>query len=995
MRLQILVLQVSVFLLALFLYPSSVLPNSLFHGDARVLILMKASMADPNRLLDDWSTSNHSNHCSWTGVKCDHIGRVMALDLSSMNITGPFPSQLTYLPTLRLLNVSNNFLDGSFPSNISKLRNLEVLDVYNNNMSGALPADLRYLVKLKHLNLGGNFFSGIIPGEYGKLTNLEFLGLHGNSLGGRIPRELGNLGNLTFLYLGYFNEFDSGIPPELGNLSKLVYLDMSSCNLSGSIPPELSALKNLHTLFLPTNGLTGPIPPRLGRLTSLKSLDLSNNDLSGEIPMELSELKELRLLNLFMNRLHGGIPSFIGDLPNLEVLQLWQNNFTGLLPQQLGVSGKLLEVDVSSNKLTGSIPPNLCKGGRLQILIILNNLFFGPIPDSLGKCNSLVKVRLGKNYLNGWIPEGLLYIPQLTMIELHNNYLSGSIPEGSINNGSSVLGLLKLSNNRLSGPLPSSIGKLSSVQNVLINGNKLTGNVPPEIGQLGKVSKIDLSNNRFSGMIPKEISHCTVLTYLDLSQNDFSGPIPLEITGMRILNYVNLSRNHLNGSIPREFKNMQSLSSADLSYNNLSGLVPESGLFSFFNASSFAGNPNLCGPHLGSCSIGSPTQAHIKGQVSPSLKLVLALGLLFCSLVFAIGAVVKARALKKERDAGSLKMTAFQKLDFGGDDVLECIKEDTVIGRGGAGIVYRGIMPNGEEVAVKKLMGIGTSQNSSNDHGFSAEIQTLGSIRHRHIVRLLAFCSNHDTNLLVYEYMPNGSLGEVLHGNKGGHLHWHTRYKIALEAAKGLCYLHHDCCPLIVHRDVKSNNILLDSNFEAHVADFGLAKFLQDSGTSECMSAIAGSYGYIAPEYAYTLKVDEKSDVYSFGVVLLELITGRKPVGENEFGEGVDIVQWVKKTSNSKREAVEKIIDPRLSSFPPEEAMHIFFVALLCVEEHSVQRPTMREVVQMLTDSPKSKPNMQYFSVSPAHGKESNKPVLSPPQSNKPVSSPPPDLLSI
>lgn len=989
MKLQILALQVSVFLLALFLYPSSALPNSSFHGDARVLILIKASMADPKPLLDNWSTSDHSSHCSWTGVKCDHIGRVVTLDLSGMNISGSFPTQLANLPALRFLNISNNCLNGSLSSNLSKLRNLEVLDVYNNNLLGALPVSLRYLVKLRHLDLGGNYFSGSIPGEYGKLTNLEFLALNGNSLGGRIPRELGNLGNLKFLYLGYFNQFDGGIPSEIGNLSKLVYLDLSNCNLSGTIPSELSGLRNLNTLFLQTNGLTGPIPPRLGHLLSLQSMDLSNNHLSGEIPMELSELKELRLLNLFMNRLRGGIPSFIGDLPNLEVLQLWQNNFTGLVPQQLGISGSLVEVDVSSNKLTGSIPPNLCKGGRLQILIILNNLFFGPIPDSLGKCNSLMKVRMGQNYLNGWIPEGLLYMPKLNMIELHNNYLSGSIPEGSINNGSSVLGHLKLSNNRLSGPLPSSIGKLSSLQIVLINGNQLTGNVPPEIGQLEKISQIDFSKNRFSGMIPKEISNCTVLTYLDLSQNEFSGPIPVEITRMRILNYVNLSRNHLNGSIPREFENMQSLSSADFSHNNLSGLVPESGLFSFFNASSFAGNPNLCGPHLGPCSIRSPVQAHIKSQVSPSLKLVLALGLLFCSLVFAIVAVVKARALRKEREAGSLKMTAFQKLSFGGDDVLECIKEDTVIGRGGAGIVYRGIMPNGEEVAVKKLMGIGTSQDSSHDHGFSAEIQTLGSIRHRHIVRLLAFCSNQDTNLLVYEYMPNGSLGELLHGNKGGHLHWNTRYKIALEAAKGLCYLHHDCCPLIVHRDVKSNNILLDSNFEAHVADFGLAKFLQDSGTSECMSAIAGSYGYIAPEYAYTLKVDEKSDVYSFGVVLLELITGRKPVGESEFGEGVDIVQWVKKTSESKKEAVKKIIDPRLSVFPVEEAMHIFFVALLCVEEQSVQRPTMREVVQMLTDSPKCKPNMQSFSLSPAHGKESNKPPSSPPPA-----SPPPDLLS-
>ncbi|CAN6481292.1 unnamed protein product [Victoria cruziana] len=240
-------------------------------------------------------------------------------------------------------------------------------------------------------------------------------------------------------------------------------------------------------------------------------------------------------------------------------------------------------------------------------------------------------------------------------------------------------------------------------------------------------------------------------------------------------------------------------------------------------------------------------------------------------------------------------------------------------------------------------------KNNRNDHGFSAEIRTLGRIRHRNIVRLLGCCSNAETNLLVYEYMPNGSLGDFLHGKKGGHLRWEMRYKIAVEAAKGLCYLHHDCSPLIVHRDVKSNNILLDSDFEAHVADFGLAKFLLDAGASECMSSVAGSYGYIAPEYAYTLRVDEKSDVYSFGVVLLELITGRKPVGE--FGEGVDIVRWVGKMISSSVEpstVVASLVDSRLSDYPLESVKHMFNLAMRCVEEQSSKRPTMREVVHML-----------------------------------------------
>jgi hypothetical protein len=294
---------------------------------------------------------------------------------------------------------------------------------------------------------------------------------------------------------------------------------------------------------------------------------------------------------------------------------------------------------------------------------------------------------------------------------------------------------------------------------------------------------------------------------------------------------------------------MKSLTSADFSHNNFSGSIPEFGQYSFFNSTSFSGNPQLCGSYLNPCNYSStsPLQFHDQNsstsQVPGKFKLLFALGLLGCSLVFAVLAIIKTRKIR--RNSNSWKLTAFQKLEFGCENILECVKENNIIGRGGAGIVYRGLMPNGEPVAVKKLLGI--SRGSSHDNGLSAEVQTLGQIRHRNIVRLLAFCSNKETNLLVYEYMPNGSLGEVLHGKRGGFLKWDTRLKIAIEAAKGLCYLHHDCSPLIIHRDVKSNNILLSSDFEAHVADFGLAKFLQDTGASECMSAIAGSYGYIAP----------------------------------------------------------------------------------------------------------------------------------------------------
>ncbi|XP_039137138.1 LOW QUALITY PROTEIN: leucine-rich repeat receptor-like serine/threonine-protein kinase BAM1 [Dioscorea cayenensis subsp. rotundata] len=988
-------------LLLLLLRSSVVAPATELGLEAEALMAIKAAVSDPGGALSSWDAA--VDHCGWVGVHCDAARRVTLLDISSMNLTGvlspevghlrgllhltaavnsfsgPIPVTLSRVSNLRTLNLSNNIFNGSFPSPLSRLKNLRILDLYNNNMSGPLPVEVAELRNLHHLHLGGNFFSGEIPRVYGSWEFIEYLAVSGNSLTGFIPAELGNLRKLQQLYVGYFNSYSGGIPPEIGNLSELVRLDMANCGLSGEIPPEIGILENLDTLFLQVNGLSGEITPELGKLRSLKSMDISNNALTGEIPPSLAELKNLTLLNLFRNKLHGAIPEFIGALPQLEVLQLWENNFTGSIPRSLGTSGSLQLLDVSSNKLTGSLPPELCSGNKLHTLIALGNFLFGPIPDTLGGCQSLTRIRMGENYLNGSIPAGLFSLPILAQIELQDNLLTGAFPETGKSTISPNLGQISLSNNRLSGPLPPTIGNYSGVQKLLLNQNLFSGEIPPEIGRLQQLSKLDFSGNRFSGLITPAISQCKLLTFVDLSRNNLSGQIPSEITGMRILNYLNLSRNALDGTIPPSIAAMQSLTAVDFSYNNLSGLVPGTGQFSYFNSTSFVGNPNLCGPYLNPCiSSNTSRSSHSHGPLSASLKLLLVLGLLLCSIAFAIAAIIKARSLKKASEARAWKLTAFQRLDFSCDDVLNCLKEENIIGKGGAGIVYKSVMPNGDQVAVKRLPAM--SRGSSHDHGFSAEIQTLGRIRHRHIVRLLGFCSNHETNLLVYEYMPNGSLGEVLHGKKGGHLHWDTRYKIAVEAAKGLCYLHHDCSPLILHRDVKSNNILLDSNFEAHVADFGLAKFLQDSGTSECMSAIAGSYGYIAPEYAYTLKVDEKSDVYSFGVVLLELVSGRKPVGE--FGDGVDIVQWVRKMTDSNKEGVLKILDPRLPTVPLHEAMHIFSIAMLCVEEQSVARPTMREVVQMLTELPKP-------SASKQEDHEDDDSI------ENPGEIPPPDLLSI
>ncbi|KAJ8755637.1 hypothetical protein K2173_022232 [Erythroxylum novogranatense] len=945
-------------------------------NDFHALLNLKHGFEFPEPALDTWNSSSPSSVCSWTGVQCSNK-RVVALDLTDLNLYGSVSprqisrlDQLTILSlagnnftgtievvgliNLRFLNISNNELSGDLDWNYTSLSDLELFDAYNNNFTAPLPLGVLSLKKLMHLDLGGNFFYGKIPPSYGQLVGLEYLQLAGNDLSGKIPGELGNLTKLRELYLGYYNAFEGGIPVEIGNLANLVELDLSKCGLDGSIPQELGNLKQLESLYVYTNLFTGSIPKELGNLTNLVFLDLSNNALTGEIPSEFNNLKQLKLFNLFMNRLHGSIPDYVAEFPHLDTLGLWMNNFTGVIPSKLGQNGKLQFLDLSSNKLTGTIPRDLCYSNQLRILILLKNFLFGPIPEGLGTCFSLTRVRMGENYLNGSIPNGFIYLPELNLVELQNNFLSGTLSENSDSSSKPAkLGQLNLSNNLLSGALPVSLSNFSALQILLLGGNQFSGPIPQSVGELRQVLKLDLSRNSLSGAIPPQLGNCFHLTVLDVSQNNLSGSIPPEISNIRILNFLNLSRNHLNGSIPKSIVSMKSLTTADFSFNDFSGKVPETGQFSFFNASSFAGNPQLCGSLLNNPCNFTALTSNTPGKAPNNFKLIFALGLLICSLIFATAAIIKAKSIKKS-GSDSWKMTAFQKLEFTVTDILECVKDGNVIGRGGAGIVYHGKMPSGVEIAVKKLLGFGTN---SHDNGFRAEIQTLGNIRHRNIVRLLAFCSNKETNLLVYEYMRNGSLGEALHGKKGGFLGWNLRYKIAIEAAKGLCYLHHDCSPLIVHRDVKSNNILLNSSFEAHVADFGLAKFLVDGGASQCMSSIAGSYGYIAPEYAYTLRVDEKSDVYSFGVVLLELLTGRRPVGG--FEDGVDIVQWTRKATNNRKEEMMSIVDPRLRMVPKEEAMHLFFIASLCSQENSIERPTMREVVQMLSEYPRHSPNYQ------------------------------------
>ncbi|BBH05527.1 Leucine-rich receptor-like protein kinase family protein [Prunus dulcis] len=942
-----------------FIFLSFSSPSCANSGDLDALLKLKNAMNTGHKTSGSHVTSNKAEWSLLTSPTRDWASKQARQPHHRWQQPNRrLPAAMANLTCLKHLNISNNIFIGPFPGEIFLgMPELEVLDAYNNQFSGQLPPELASCKRLKHLQMGGNYFTGEIPENYSNIQSLEYLGLNGNWLTGKLPASLALLKNLKELYVGYFNSFDGGIPPELGSLTWLQVLDLASCNLSGSIPRSLGLLKHLGSLFLQVNCLNGFIPPELSGMASLMALDLSINKLTGEIPESFSELKSISLLNLQKNNLYGSIPDFIGHLPHLEVLNLWENNFTFELPESLGRNGRLVDLDVTGNHLTGLIPQDLCRGGRLKALILMDNHFFGPIPEELGQCKSLVKIRMMKNRITGTVPVGIFNLPNVVTIELNENYLSGQLPTQMY---ADSLAILTLSGNQISGVIPRAIGNLNNLQTLSLEMNKFYGKIPKEIFYLKWLSKINISINNLGGEIPASISNCSSLTFLDFSRNNLVGEIPRGTTKLEAIQLVNFSRNQLTGQIPDEIRYITSLTTLDLSYNNFTGTIPQSS--QFLAIVSFEGNPYLCRNVSCPSLINQRAREH-NAFGSPSKLALIIIGpllvlLLIILLIFLFVKVYRITKMRKIQKSKGWRLIVFQQLHLNVEDLLQCLKLENIIGKGSAGVVYRGTMPSGLDVAIKQL--VGSSRGGQRDHGFSAEIKTLGQIKHRNIVRLLGYMSNNESNLLLYEYMPNGSLGKLLHGPNAAELQWERRYKIAVEAAKGLCYLHHDCSPLIIHGMSSPITSCWTPTWRLMLPILGSLSTFKDLQIA-CLPLLVPLA--TSPQYGYTLKVDEKIDVYSFGVVLLELITGRKPVMNLE-DEDMNIVSWVRKTTSkipykpspASPAVLLALVDPKLSGYPLQGVLYLFNIAMMCVENDSCARPTMRAVVNMLTNPPPSSP---------------------------------------
>ncbi|KAJ0449503.1 putative protein kinase RLK-Pelle-LRR-II family [Helianthus annuus] len=492
-------------------------------------------------------------------------------------------------------------------------------------------------------------------------------------------------------------------------------------------------------------------------------------------------------------------------------------------------------------------------------------------------------------------------------------------------------------------------------------GQNLSGTLSPTIENLSNLQSIMLQDNAISGSIPGAIGKLRKLQTLDLSGNKFSGALPSSLGDLNNLNLLRLNNNSLTGPVPHSLSELGSLTLVDLSYNNLSGLLPKISARTF----KIIGNPLLCEHNSeNGCSVVYPEPLAFppNGESSPddkSRRLAIALGTSFGAVLLLILVVVfliwwRIRKNKQiffdvndqydpEICLGHLRRFTFKELRAATDN----FHVKNILGKGGFGIVYKGLLTDGTVVAVKKLK---DDNNFGGEVQFQTEVETISLAVHRNLLRLWGFCSTENERILVYPFMANGSVASKLRDQIHGKpvLDWSRRKNIALGTARGLLYLHEQSDPKIIHRDVKAANILLDEDFEAVVGDFGLAKLL-DHCDSHVTTAVRGTVGHIAPEYLSTGQSSDKTDVFGFGILLLELITGQKALdfGKTAANQKGVMLDWVKKLHQDGK--LNLMVDKSLkNNFDRVELEEMVQVALLCTQFSPSNRPKMSEVLRML-----------------------------------------------
>ncbi|CAL0303723.1 unnamed protein product [Lupinus luteus] len=885
---------------------------------------------DPCSGENNWKSVNQSQgsensvtcNCSFANNTACHV---ISIVLKSQNLSGTLPPELVRLPYLQEIDLTLNYLNGTIPRQWGSL-NLVNISFLGNRVTGSIPKELGNITTLKSLVLEFNQLYGDLPPELGNLTQIERLLLTSNNFSGEIPATFAKLTTLKHVRVGD-NQFSGAIPSFIQSWINLEILVIQGSGFSGPIPSGISLLKNLTDLRITDlNGSDSPFPQL--NMTNLETLILRSCNITGALPEHLGNLISLQRLDLSYNKLSGPIPSSFGGLQNMNMLYLAGNNLTGSLPQWIA---KPDFVDLSYNNFNiGSLEQQTCQQGSANLFSSSSN------GNSLGNVSCLANVQCPKTlYYSLYINCG----GKLITSNGSKSYDDDSSDMGAATFRQTGTNWAVMTSGHFLDSGRSDYYKWSNTTKLAMDNAELYMDARVSPNSLTYYGFCMGNGNYTVNLHFAEIMFTDDKTYSSLGRRVFD----IYIQRKLVVKDFNIAKEAA-GFNKAVIKNFTAV---------VTSKALEIRLYWAGKGTTSIPFGSVYGPLISAISVHSDFTPPSEKGSSISVGVVVAIvaaGVIIIILVFGIlwwkGCLGQKRSV-----AGALKGLD----NNSGLFTLRQIKAATnnfdrtfKIGEGGFGPVYKGVLSDGRIVAVKQL----SAKSRQGNREFINEIGLISALQHPCLVKLYGFCMEEDQLLLIYEYMENNSLARALFVRNDDpdksplRLDWETRQRICVGIAKGLAYLHEESRLKIVHRDIKATNVLLDKDLNPKISDFGLAKLNEEDNT-HISTRIAGTYGYMAPEYAMHGYLTDKVDVYSFGIVALEIVSGMSNTINQLTEECFSLLDWVH-VLKEKGNLME-LVDKRLGGeFNKEEAMLMIKVSLLCTNFSPMLRPAMSSVVNML-----------------------------------------------
>ncbi|KAI9096399.1 hypothetical protein K1719_026118 [Acacia pycnantha] len=838
----------------------------------------------------------------WDGIGCTK-SRVTTIQLSSMNLKGSLTEDIGRLTELRTLDLSSN-----------------------KGMSGRIPAEIGNLRNLQTLSLVGCDFFGPIPDSLGALNQLTFLALNLNRLSGPIPRTFGNLTNVDWLDISD-NQIEGPIPisdeqgPGLDMLLKTEHFHFGNNLLSGQVQPKLfSSNMILKHLLLDNNDLSGSIPDTIGLVKTLTVIRYDHNHITGEVPSSIRNLTKLTDLNLGNNKLNGSMPD-LARLNSLTTVDLSNNSFnSSSIPSWASSLPYLTTLTLENTELQGKIPTSLFSQPNIETVLMRNN----QLNDTLNVSNythNLALVDLGANKITDFAQKSQKITFNVTLVGNPICLETGADSQSYCTNSQNSITYSTVPNNCIPPPCSSNMVSSPNCKCAF----PYTGVLTSRALGFSNFRNISYFKDLEHGLLATFQSHDLPVDSVSLSNpfwNSSSGYFGLDLK-----------------VFPSQSDRFNRTGVVSISFALINQTYEAPGFFSpyYFSSSS---SYDFSAEESSSSKINTGI---IAGAVAAGVVILV----LSIVVIFVIRQKKRTKAFdpfanwEQNNNSGNAPQLKGARW-FSFEEVKKYtnnFSDANAIGAGGYGKVYQAVLPSGELVAIKRA----SQESMQGAVEFKTEIELLSRVHHKNLVGLVGFCYDKGEQMLVYEYVPNGTIMDSLSGKSGIRMNWIRRLKVAVGAARGLAYLHELADPPIIHRDIKSSNILLDDHLNAKVADFGLSK-LKDSDRGHITTQVKGTMGYMDPEYYMTQQLTEKSDVYSFGITMLELVTARKPIEQGKF-----IVREVLRIMDRSKELynLHALIDPMIKQEGNPKGLEKFVdLALKCVKDHAEERPTMADVVK-------------------------------------------------